>query len=118
MAFLTVAAREHRSYLPSCAVRYPSVKNEYYIFVIMEIDSSEQAGLALKLIGGPLAGKVVSARQNKVRIGRTRLSSLVVKDPSVSEKHAEIALVDGQWRIRDLGSTNGTFLNGVRVSGE
>jgi HD-GYP domain-containing protein (c-di-GMP phosphodiesterase class II) len=50
-----------------------------------------------------------------LRIGR--LSSMEVKetDPSISRIHAEVVFSDQGWILRDLGSTNGTYLNGLRV---
>jgi pSer/pThr/pTyr-binding forkhead associated (FHA) protein len=38
-------------------------------------------------------------------------------DPYVSRHHAEIIEVDGGWAVRDLGSTNGTSLNGTPLAG-
>jgi putative nucleotidyltransferase with HDIG domain len=51
-----------------------------------------------------------------LRIGRLGPQEAVLEDSSVSRNHAEIRLTDRGWRLRDLGSTNGTRLNGVRVS--
>jgi len=54
-----------------------------------------------------------------LRIGRQQLWELQLEDSSISRCHAELAHVDAQgWFVRDLGSTNGTYLNGVRVSAE
>jgi pSer/pThr/pTyr-binding forkhead associated (FHA) protein len=39
----------------------------------------------------------------------------VLSDDTVSRRHAELWLVDGRWHVRDLGSSNGTYLNGRRV---
>jgi HD-GYP domain-containing protein (c-di-GMP phosphodiesterase class II) len=50
-----------------------------------------------------------------LRIGRLEGQEVVINDPSVSRRHAEIHYTDQGWVVRDLGSTNGTFLNGVRV---
>jgi pSer/pThr/pTyr-binding forkhead associated (FHA) protein len=36
-------------------------------------------------------------------------------DDTVSRRHAELRLVEGRWMLRDLGSTNGTWVNGRRV---
>jgi hypothetical protein len=50
-------------------------------------------------------------------IGRSRECDLVLDDPNVSRRHAEIRREDGAWAIRDLGSTNGIKLNGRRSQG-
>jgi hypothetical protein len=49
-------------------------------------------------------------------VGRSSGCDAVVRDPTVSRVHARIDVLDAGWRIRDLGSTNGTRVNGRRVT--
>src|SRR5437763_16404029 len=51
-----------------------------------------------------------------VLLGRTRTASFVIAGANVSKEHAEIYEGDGTLRIRDLGSTNGTYVNGERIT--
>lgn len=48
-------------------------------------------------------------------IGRSDYSTILIAHPSVSRVHATITLHDGVTQIRDLGSRNGTFVNGTRI---
>src|SRR5687768_13005059 len=56
----------------------------------------------------PLEGSAVS-------IGRASDCSIPIKDRYLSRKHAEIIAVGTAWMLKDLGSANGTYLNGSRV---
>ena len=51
-------------------------------------------------------------------VGRHPRASLTISSPSVSGVHAELRISEGRLYVKDLGSTNGTFVNGVRVEGE
>ena len=50
------------------------------------------------------------------RIGRALDNDIVVTDASVSRHHAAIEAVNGHYRLRDLGSQNGTFIGGARIT--
>jgi hypothetical protein len=50
-----------------------------------------------------------------VVLGRGRDNALRLPDPDTSRRHAKILCEDGRYRIQDLASTNGTFVNGSRV---
>jgi hypothetical protein len=50
-----------------------------------------------------------------LRIGRAVGDGLRLDHPSVSRHHAELAYRDGAWRLRDLDSKNGSFVDGIRV---
>ena len=52
-----------------------------------------------------------------VTLGRSRQCDVVLDDPNVSRKHAEIRPRGGSWVLTDLGSTNGSSLNGRRIDG-
>ena len=53
-----------------------------------------------------------------VAIGRHPSCEFAIRKSDVSRRHAEIRAVDGGYVLRDLGSTNGTFVNGEPVDGE
>ena len=53
----------------------------------------------------------------KFLIGRASSNDIQIQDCLVSRQHAAIAFMNGKYFIEDHGSTNGTFLNGVAVSG-
>ncbi|GAB4526462.1 MAG: hypothetical protein Kow0063_00750 [Anaerolineae bacterium] len=73
------------------------------------------AAPALEIVSGNEQGKIVRLKL-KTRIGRERDNDLVLTDPRISRHHALIELAEGQWLIRDLGSANGTFVNGQQIS--
>ncbi len=52
---------------------------------------------------------------DRLRIGRLESLEVVIADGSVSRQHAEIYATARGWRVRDLKSTNGTYLNGTRI---
>jgi FHA domain-containing protein/uncharacterized protein DUF1707 len=54
-------------------------------------------------------------REARVLIGRSSACQLVLGDDTVSRRHAELRIQDGCWLLRDLGSSNGTWVNGRRV---
>ncbi len=68
------------------------------------------------LEGVPLEG--VYSLEGRSRIGRSEESEIVLNDPSVSRAHAIVEVAAGEAVVRDLSSTNGTFLNGRRVEAE
>ncbi len=49
-------------------------------------------------------------------VGRAVTSDVPIYDPTISRRHAEVALSDRGVKVKDLGSSNGTFLNGARVT--
>src|SRR5690606_8255897 len=54
----------------------------------------------------------------EVGLGRAEGNDVVILENGVSRRHASISFEDGRWVLRDLGTANGTFLNGSRVEAE
>lgn len=73
------------------------------------------AAPTLEIISGNERGKTTRLKL-RTRIGRERDNDLVLTDPRISRYHAIIELAEGQWTIRDLGSANGTSVNGQPIS--
>jgi Nif-specific regulatory protein len=51
-------------------------------------------------------------------LGRAATNNIILKDDLCSREHAEVSFSGGRWRVRDLGSLNGTRVNDIRVDGD
>ncbi len=67
---------------------------------------------------GSLKGTRFQVRVPVVNIGRADYNDLVIPDESVSTQHAKLQRREEVWMLTDLGSTNGTFVDGERIAGE
>lgn len=64
-----------------------------------------------------LGGKRMVVGPAGATLGRSRKCDIVVDDPNVSREHAEVRPRGGSWVLSDLGSTNGSSINGRRTDG-
>jgi pSer/pThr/pTyr-binding forkhead associated (FHA) protein len=81
--------------------------------------SPEPAPLASLLFrSGDLRGRRVPVTVPVINIGRGDYNDVVIADPSVSTIHAKLQRREAIWVLTDLGSTNGTFVEGERLTGE
>jgi hypothetical protein len=67
---------------------------------------------------GPHPGVAIDLRPGLNRVGRNPANDVVIPDPSVSSAHCEMHVSDLGIAFRDLGSTNGSYINGQRVTKE
>jgi hypothetical protein len=78
--------------------------------------SPSEPHFGLRFISGKYqGGEYALAEGQEIVIGRSSELDMVLVEEMVSRKHARIALADGVISIADLGSTNGTFVNGEKV---
>jgi predicted component of type VI protein secretion system len=66
---------------------------------------------------GPTPGKVFELKQDELTVGRDIGNNIVINDPEISRRHARLSTQAGNYVIEDMGSTNGTFVNGQRLIG-
>ncbi len=72
--------------------------------------------IELRVVSGPDVGQEASLGLPSVRIGTAADNDVVLTDRAISRRHAEIRMTPDGLLLRDLGSTNGTFINDVRIT--
>ncbi|MEM9951301.1 MAG: FHA domain-containing protein [Chloroflexota bacterium] len=69
----------------------------------------------LRMVRGPLPGTDFSLDKQLITIGRGHTNDIVIQDNEVSRQHCRLVRVLDDYEIHDLGSTNGTFVDGKRI---
>ncbi|RLB59450.1 MAG: hypothetical protein DRI34_01780 [Deltaproteobacteria bacterium] len=79
---------------------------------------SSEVGFSLTILAGPDKGKKFDFDRVEITIGRTMENDVVLTDPGISRQHLSIRDKGGAYILKDLGSSNGTRLNGKPVKQE
>ena len=69
----------------------------------------------LHVLSGVLEGKIFDLLEERVSMGRALDNVIRLEDGTISHHHATLILDTGEYSLRDLNSTNGTRVNGIRI---
>ena len=83
--------------------------------VASEAPTLRVLSVTLLVVDGPSRGTRVALPEGVARVGTARGNELRLADPTVSRVHCELRVRSGSVVVRDCGSTNGTFVEGVRL---
>ncbi len=91
--------------------------NDTRTLTIMDGGTGQQieVGLSVQVLQGPSRGAEHEFQTGRISLGSGSDVDVLLADPTVSRKHAEISAVQGGLRVTDLGSKNGTRVAGARV---
>ncbi len=70
----------------------------------------------LLILNGPQQGRELMVNKDLFTIGAGAHNDLILEDSTISKRHCEIALNTDGYQIRDIGSTNGTIVQGVKIT--
>ncbi len=81
--------------------------------------SSLDKNIYLKLINRketlPFKVEEFYSLEDNIFIGRSNQNNIVIKDPYISKRHLHIVKDEGHYYLEDMGSVNGTFVNGNKI---
>lgn len=107
------AAKRSPSRVDGLAVRAPSSAANKAVTAAPAVQKAK-----LVCSAGPSAGSEFVLDGELAVLGRATDNAVSIPDTSVSRKHAQVKRVPGGWAAEDLGSGNGTLVNGERIEGE
>ncbi len=91
-------------------------KDETVVTQIRDLEGMGPKSPALSFMGGPSMGQLHLLKAGEFVVGRSKEASIVVHDDGISRQHFKLMVKDSQVSIEDLGSTNGTYVNGVKIT--
>ncbi|MGX5174850.1 FHA domain-containing protein [Aliikangiella sp. IMCC44653] len=83
---------------------------------ILEAQSPNATTPALVGVSSNVSGQQFVLFKNKLEVGRRPNSDIILNDSSVSSMHAQLINEGGHWKVLNLLSSNGTFVNGEKVT--
>ena len=78
--------------------------------------ASDSRAARIVITSGPRSGLELELPETGLSIGRSSGSGLQIKDDYTSSAHAKVVRWRDQWMVQDLGSTNGTYVDGKRIT--
>lgn len=78
---------------------------------------TKKAVTRIVITDGPLVGTVLPLGSSPILIGRAPDATIVLDDDFVSSQHTRLIPKDAHWIVEDLGSTNGTWIDGEKING-
>ena len=109
------SASAANAFLTSATPRIPAAETDIITSLATSTPGSDSP-LRLVIISGEKTGQSLALTGDSITIGRSSDSSVVIKDDYTSTHHARLEIRGDTWVLRDLDSTNGTLLGGVRVT--
>src|SRR3954468_17498543 len=93
-----------------------AVLNETAATLAKEMQKAKEQEACLIIIRGTPQGHRFFLTQDEMTIGRDATADICLADQSISRKHAKVIKSEGKYKMTDLGSANGTWINDRRVA--
>jgi pSer/pThr/pTyr-binding forkhead associated (FHA) protein len=101
--------------IPAAPLNITPPDTDNAIPVIAEATDEASMPTRLVITAGTRKGQELRLDRREITIGRAENADLVIRDEFASTHHAKLVLMNGEWLLQDLNSTNGTYINGKRV---